>query len=139
MIELIYVSKAYKRFEETELEDMLRVFRHSNDKSNITGLLLYDGFGTFVQVLEGDDHKVKSTFERIKQDTRHSRINVLGEHTITQPSFPEWRMGFQLLDASSAKNLAGYSDFLLQQNRTDYLSEQPSFVADLLHHFKSNL
>jgi len=58
MIELVYVSEAQKRFNADELKAMLSVFRKNNQTQKITGLFLHDGYGTFIQVLEGHSNVV---------------------------------------------------------------------------------
>lgn len=136
MIELIYVSRALKRFNAVELQDMLTHFRKNNEKLGITGLFLYDGKGTFIQVLEGDADTVHSLFNNISLDERHSRINVLGDREISSRNFPDWCMGFKHLEESPAQGLKGYSNFLEQPERIAYLNENPSFAVDLLEHFK---
>lgn len=136
MIELIYISKASKRFSIAEVQDMLRIFRQKNHGAGVSGLLLYDGYGTFLQALEGDSEVLMTLYEKIKQDKRHTRVNLLGESEITERSFPDWRMGFKNLDASPAIDLEGYSDFLEHTDRTNYLAEKPNFAMDLLEHFK---
>jgi hypothetical protein len=138
MIELIYISKANKRFSAAEVQDMLRIFRQKNHTTGVTGLLLYDGYGTFVQALEGDSTVLSSLYEKIKHDDRHTRVNLLGETEISKRSFPDWRMGFKNLDVSPAIDLEGYSDFLEHTDRTNYLAEKPNFAMDLLGHFKHN-
>lgn len=138
MIELVYVSRAEKRFTSAELVDMLRLFRKNNQAAGITGLFLYDGFGTFIQALEGTNQVVQSLFEKIRRDDRHSRVNLLGETNIENRSFPEWRMGFKNLDQFQLSNLEGYSDFLQQTERQSYLTQQPSFAMELLQYFKNN-
>lgn len=138
MIELIYVSRAFKRFNTVELKDMLTQFRKNNEKVNVTGLFLYDGKGTFIQVLEGDADTVHNLFNKIRGDKRHSRVNVLGEREISSRNFPDWCMGFKHLEESPALNLEGYSNFLEQPERVDYLNENPNFAIELLEHFKNN-
>jgi hypothetical protein len=138
MIELVYVSKAHKRFNANELKEMLSVFRKNNQAQKITGLFLYDGYGTFIQVLEGHSNVVIPLYEKISKDTRHSRVNLLGESKIQDRSFPDWRMGFKNLEQSPITQLEGYSDFLQQSDRPNYLVQQPKFAIELLEHFKHN-
>jgi len=138
MIELIYISKASKRFSQDELIEMLSVFRKNNENNDITGLFLYDGLGTFIQVLEGKADTVRSLLNKIRKDKRHSRINVLGDRDILQRSFSNWSMGFKRLDDSFTQNLHGYSNFLEESDRTHYLSQHPSFALELLEYFKNN-
>lgn len=89
MIELVYVSKARNRLEQGELEGILSKARKNNADHDITGLLLYDGYGTFIQVLEGPESSVERLFEKIKTDSRHSSINRIGFHQISSRSFPD--------------------------------------------------
>jgi hypothetical protein len=53
VIELVYVSQAKYLFQETELKDILDISRRNNIARGITGMLLYDDGGTFIQALEG--------------------------------------------------------------------------------------
>lgn len=138
MIELVYVSRAEKRFNSDELKQMLRVFRQKNQAVGITGLFLYDGNGTFIQALEGEKDSVLPLFEKIRADDRHSRVNLLGERKIDARSFPDWRMGFKNLDQSPLTDLEGYSDFLSQADRSAYLAKESSFALELLEYFKNN-
>ena len=82
MIELVYVSKAVQRLKQDQLEAILSKARKNNTDNEITGLLLYDGYGTFIQVLEGPENSVESLFSKIQKDTRHTNINRIGFHHI---------------------------------------------------------
>lgn len=139
MIELVYVSRAQKRFTTAELKDMLTLFRKNNDSKNISGLLLYDGIGTFIQMLEGNSETVHSLYNKISQDDRLSRINLLGETAISSRSFPDWKMGFKNLHGQSIEALKGYSTFMQQDDKNSYLEAQPSFALDLLSYFKQSI
>lgn len=138
MIELIYVSKANKRFQTTELSHMLKAFRSNNQAKKISGLLLYDGFGTFIQLLEGLPEAVLPLYQKVCSDPRHSRVNLLGEGDIQSRSFPDWRMGFKNLDQSPVGEIEGYSTFLEHSDRPNYLIQQPNFALELLEYFKHN-
>ena len=138
MIELVYVSKTQKRFNADELKAMLSVFRKNNQAKKITGLFLYDGYGTFIQVLEGHSDVVMPLYEKISHDTRHSRVNLLGKNEIQERNFPDWRMGFKNLEQSPITELEGYSNFLQQSDRPNYLVQQPKFAVELLEYFKHN-
>ena len=135
MIELVYVSKAVQRLKQEQLEEILSKARKNNTESGITGLLLYDGYGTFIQVLEGPEDAVETLFEKIKVDTRHTHINRIGLHFIHARSFPDWQMGFKILDEDSASTLTGYSDFLQSKRNLDYLLEHKSFAMRMIKHF----
>ena len=138
MIELIYISKALKRFSTVEVQEMLSTFRKKNKAMGVSGLLLYDGYGTFLQAIEGDSDILKSLYEKIKNDKRHTRVNLLGESEITKRSFPDWRMGYKNLDLSPAMELEGYSDFLEHTDRNEFIEQKPNFAIELLQHFRHN-
>jgi len=138
MIELIYISHAAKRFKSNELKKMLTQFRKKNETLNITGLFLYDGRGTFIQALEGERDEVHNLFNKISEDARHSRVNILGDRAITHRSFSQWAMGFKHLEDPSIENVKGYSNFLEEAERSNYLLKNPSFAVELLEYFKSN-
>lgn len=139
MIQLIYVSKATQRPTEERLVEMLQHFRTNNKRALVTGLLLYDGRGTYIQALEGEEPTVTALFDKIKQDSRHERVNLLGKHPIYQRDFPEWQMGFKRLSDYKDKAIPGLSDFL-EQNPEDKTSlVSGSFALDLLDYFKCRL
>ena len=109
-----------------------------NQAKEVTGLFLYDGYGTFIQVLEGHSDIILPLYEKISRDTRHSRVNLLGQNQIQERSFPDWRMGFKNLSQLPALEIEGYSNFLQQTDPKSYLTHQPKFVIELLEHFKHN-
>ncbi|MDN3611953.1 BLUF domain-containing protein [Vibrio ostreicida] len=135
MIELIYVSKATNRFNQEQLEALLSTARKNNTSSDITGLLLYDGYGTFIQVLEGPEDQVEALFNKIKKDSRHGNVNRIGFHRISGRSFSEWKMGFKVLDQHSGSSVTGYSDFLAHREDPDYLVNNQSFALRMVKHF----
>jgi hypothetical protein len=75
---LIYISAAAKFFTDAELKELLINCRDNNKRNSITGVLLYSK-GTFVQVLEGEEEIVGSTFRKIEGDPRHTGIIKLVE------------------------------------------------------------
>jgi len=137
MIELIYVSKASVRFTEKELNELLSKARNNNTKKGLTGLLLYDGKGTFIQALEGEESDINTLYNKIKKDDRHSRVNVLWRKEIEQRGFPDWKMGYQNIHDIKNAKITGFSDFLQQQENHDYVLTNPGFVLDMFTHFKS--
>lgn len=137
MISLCYVSSANKRFDNDELVNLLHSCHENNSQQNITGLLLYNGQGTFIQTLEGEENTVVPLYEKIKADSRHSRVNCISKNTIEERNFPNWKMGFRRLDKESVGNIQGFSDFMEQKDSNSYLSDKPHLVQSLLSHFKN--
>ena len=135
MIELVYVSKAVQRLKQDQLEAILSKARKNNTDNEITGLLLYDGYGTFIQVLEGPENSVESLFSKIQKDTRHTNINRIGFHHISTRCFPDWKMGFKVLDQHLGSSIPGFSDFMDHKGDLDYLLEHKSFAMRMIKHF----
>ena len=111
MLQLIYTSEAKNNFSPSELQNLLLTVRRNNDRDAITGMLLYED-GTFLQVLEGENDVIESTYQRIAADKRHHKIMLIARFEIDHRSFHDWEMGF--FDASGGKllQLPGYSNFL---------------------------
>ena len=111
MLQLIYTSEAKNNFSPSELQNLLLTARRNNDLDAITGMLLYED-GTFLQVLEGENEIIESTYQRIAADKRHHKIMLIARFEIDHRSFQNWEMGF--FDASGGKllQLPGYSNFL---------------------------
>ena len=57
----------------------------------MTGLLIFDG-KRFLQYIEGGEHEVRATLERIKQDPRHYALVVLSEKHTERRQFGDWAM-----------------------------------------------
>jgi methanogenic corrinoid protein MtbC1 len=63
--------------------------RARNRSLNVTGMLLYDN-GTFLQTIEGPPEPLNQLWCSIKQDSRHSDIEVLSEHLVPARVFSDW-------------------------------------------------
>ena len=136
MIELVYVSRAKQHFSEDQLVELLKQARMNNEKLGISGLLLYDNKGTFIQALEGDEEQVDRLFNKISGDERHSRINRISRKSIQVRAFPDWKMGFRLIDKDSIKTLSGFSSYMQQQDTSLDSNDNTSFAVELLNYFK---
>jgi hypothetical protein len=69
LIQFIYVSSAAEDFSSENLVMLLDHSRLKNQAARITGMLLFHD-GSFIQVLEGEQHQVLATHSRIAQDPR---------------------------------------------------------------------
>ena len=140
MIELVYISKSVNRFNEQQLKDLLRLARINNKKLDVTGLLLYDGYGTFIQALEGPENSVETLFNIIKADKRHSNINRIGYRDITERTFNDWQMGYKQLSTSSSdnSNIPGMSSFMDSNKKYEYINNNQSFALKMLEHFRND-
>lgn len=111
MLQMIYTSVATRKIPPAELKELLETARRNNIRDGLTGMLLYED-GTFIQVLEGDDDSVETTYERISKDPRHSKIVLIAKFELEHRSFNDWEMGF--FDASGGQllKIPGYTSFL---------------------------
>ena len=90
---LLYTSSARGHFSPDELERLLVVARERNAALGVTGLLIYCD-GSFMQLLEGDASTVRSLYEAIGRDERHTDVRSL--FTLETPDrwCADWSMGF---------------------------------------------
>ena len=136
MIELVYISRAKQHFSEDQLVELLKQARMNNEKLGISGLLLYDNKGTFIQALEGDEEQVDGLFNKISGDERHSRINRISRKSIQVRAFSDWKMGFRLIDKGSIQTFPGFSSYMQQQGIKLDSNNDSSFAVELLNYFK---
>jgi hypothetical protein len=136
IIELTYLSRATQAFSEEALIALLEHARTNNAKRNITGILLFDGESSFIQVLEGPKEEVEKLYEIIKSDPRHDEIYQLGSRDVSQRTFTHWQMGFKNLRHYEAENIPGYTEFLRSGGHDEWQTSQTSFAVQMLQFFK---
>jgi Sensors of blue-light using FAD len=117
MLQVVYASAALAPLSELELTQLLMRARANNTRRGVTGLLLYID-GSFLQVLEGEDHVVEALLARIARDPRHDRVSILLRRPIEQRQYSEWAMGFVSPKHLTA-SLPGYSDYLSTRSGVD--------------------
>ncbi|MEO8452054.1 MAG: BLUF domain-containing protein [Gemmatimonadota bacterium] len=110
LIHLVYASEATSPPTEAELAVLLRQSRASNDRRDITGMLLYSNH-SFFQILEGRAEVVEKLLEVIAADPRHRRTAVIIREPILSRTFGDWTMGFMALDPNEHADLVGGNDF----------------------------
>ena len=112
LVQLIYCSVASHMFSNEELAGLLRLARKNNAKEDITGMLLYSE-GSFFQVLEGEEEKIRHLFRTIKNDERHHSITIVIQEPIAERSFADWTMGYVYIKPEDVGTILGANDFLL--------------------------
>lgn len=89
---VIYCSHATVAMEHPlNLAELLGVSARNNERDEITGLLAFSG-GLFIQALEGRKEAVDGLMTRLRADSRHRDIMVLGEDHASERAFPVWVM-----------------------------------------------
>lgn len=121
MYYLIYVSAANPLLSREELQGLLEMARIKNRRLGITGMLIHRG-GNFIQYIEGDRDKVKSLYETICSDPRHSGPILIAEDEIEARQFGDWAMDFR-----PVFNATVFS--------APELANDPEGVKRLLHNF----
>ncbi|UYL09029.1 BLUF domain-containing protein [Bdellovibrio sp. SKB1291214] len=97
---LVYFSYASDSLSYSDIRDILNSSRKNNARDNITGVLIFrEGF--FIQVLEGNEEKVRDLVNVIRRDNRNHTLKVLIEDNSEARQFAEWSMAFLDGDISS--------------------------------------
>lgn len=110
MHQVLYSSAAVAPFSDAELTQLLTVARVNNGRLGVTGMLLYHE-GSFLQVLEGDEHVLETLYAKIARDKRHHRVVSLLRRPVDTRHFGQWQMGFASMNVLP-KSIPGYSDYL---------------------------
>jgi Sensors of blue-light using FAD len=92
---LAYRSRARKPQDQSSLDRLVEGSQIRNREHSITGQLTYQD-QRFFQWIEGPGDEVKKLWESIKQDERHSDIEVLGNQQIPARFFGDWNMKLEI-------------------------------------------
>jgi hypothetical protein len=90
LTQIIYSSKPFG-FDASVLDDILTISRFNNRRDDITGTLICRA-DMYLQLIEGPDAAIQTTYQRIIADDRHLEINLLISRTVTERMFPKWAM-----------------------------------------------
>lgn len=89
------------------LGQILSTSNRNNQKNSITGALLFDD-QWFVQTLEGERPEVWATFDRIREDPRHSDVVIAEVVDLQSRIFANWWMGLATRTAATEHAFAPY-------------------------------
>lgn len=138
MLQMIYTSVATVEFSEDDLNALLFKSRKNNEKSDITGMLLYED-GTFLQIIEGPDDALRQLIEKIEKDPRHERIITISQRAIPKREFEQWRMGFAKLNKDQLLALPGFEDFFDDEPSLSHLRKEAWLTRRILLHFRDGM
>ena len=138
MHHIVYVSSATRLWSRTELFHLLDVCRRNNQRTGITGILLYRD-GNFMQAIEGEEPELRNLMRTILLDPRHRDVIPLLDEPVPQREFPEWTMAFRDLERPEYRDLPGFSDFLDAPLTATEFGGQPGRVRALLALFRRNI
>ncbi len=130
--QLIYISRLAPTVSSEDLSLIVARSGRNNARRDITGVLLCCGRDV-MQLLEGDEMKVREVFEPIGQDERHSRIELLLAKTVNRRLFPEWAMGLADLRSRTLINRDRLVR-MIQDLRAEHDTKQFGVEARMLIH-----
>jgi len=91
--EIIYVSTLATDAPLRVVADIAVKSRATNQKLDITGLLVFDGMH-FCQQLEGTEQEIAALMAQIRQDPRHTNVAVLHCGPLDQRRFRGFNLGY---------------------------------------------
>ncbi len=91
MAKVVYRSRAVQSMSPPELHALTALAQARNGRESITGLMLYDR-SRFYQWLEGPSDGVERVMSSIRNDPRHTDIEVLSKQPVERRIFAEWSM-----------------------------------------------
>lgn len=131
---IIYLSRATVGFNDQQLQQLLAKSSAHNLTLGITGMLLY-GQEQFLQVLEGEPERVRTLYERIRQDPRHRDVTTFADKEIAHRAFAGWAMAYHPQDPQQFQRFAGLispAELLLEQPN---LTQADQHLLQLLRSF----
>lgn len=101
----------------TDINSLNEFVLKKNKALNITGVLIVQN-GHFFQIMEGEKDAIEKTYNKIKEDKRHSGIIKLLDTNIEDRLFQDYESGhFSVIkDFSKLKKLKIYFDWIKQAN-----------------------
>lgn len=90
LYQIIYVSHPFG-FDEAVLNGILMVSRRNNVRDDVTGALICRA-DAYLQLIEGPEAAIRSTYARIASDDRHAEVKFLFGEPVTNRLFPGWAM-----------------------------------------------
>lgn len=115
-----------------ELDKIYKASIKNNLKSRLTGCLAHPD-GHFVQIIEGEPGHVAALIDRLRADSRHADLEILGEWKAGARLFPAWAMArpdlrpladqsFRLIDEEGSGAQVTAILLALVQDRTSFYS-----------------
>lgn len=135
LFSLVYISASSHLLQPAELDAILTSSRANNTQQELTGMLLYYD-GAFMQVIEGEEERVRTLYKRINRDRRHHHLVRLLEETIPERRFPDWSMGYHRLNRDEATQLEGFTSFAEADHFLQYFQDKPQKSLTLLQSFR---
>ena len=92
--QLLYSSDASPDLDEAEIDTLIETSKQNNMAKGISGLLIYMN-RCFLQLLEGEEQKVRELYGKISRDPRHTEPFVYHEQHAVQKAYGSWMTGYR--------------------------------------------
>ncbi len=102
-----YRSRARSRPTFADLRELTWKAQKKNRELGVTGILLYDK-GRFFQTIEGPFEAIRSLWSDIREDQRHTEIDLLSDHIIPARLFGGWDLLSYHGDAETAESVRNF-------------------------------
>ncbi len=125
---------------ETDILDILEIARKFNSDNGITGILVYWAMTRqFMQILEGEKEAIFNLLDKIKQDSRHTGLNLIYDGEVSGRGFASWSMAFRNFESIDKSQLQGFSNFAEKGFTDELIKKHPSTAINLFQIFKQIL
>ena len=126
---VVYRSRAVRALTPPALHELSVAAQARNSHEAITGLMLYDQ-GRFFQWLEGPPDSVDRVMSSIRNDARHTDLEILNSQVAHSRTFGDWSMKL----AAKAPRSAAWRDDVIEppQDIVEGLRLQPDAAPSLL-------
>lgn len=105
LMQLAYISDCHSGTTPATVAGIHQQAKRNNAVNKVTGGLLTTD-KHFMQLLEGEPQQVEQTYQRIRQDERHTNVRLIFSRNIAQRQFPNWHMGLKrVLDEAEHSDL----------------------------------
>ncbi len=141
MYELLYTSVSSSELSHAELIELLEEARLKNKALNITGMLIYENENRdFIQLLEGSEVTVKELYQTIREDQRHTSVDVFYEGNIDKRAFLGWSMAFKMLDDNEKNQLIpDYEQLRKKHSLRNLIIENANIGKELFLYLRNQL
>lgn len=126
--EVLYVSTLAPESPLSTVSRIAARARIANPVAGITGLLVFDG-RRFCQLIEGPRDAVLALTQKIRHDSRHTRMAILYQGPVAERRFHSFRLGYAAVDDEEV--LARLESLPEQKVMDQFLALVPSLDLQL--------
>lgn len=115
---ILYRSEAHRANDAQMLREIMSHSRARNELLAVTGILHHEN-GVFYQWLEGPTDSVRSVYDSVMRDLRHTGIVELMNNDISARNFRFWSMALSGRDTLSIFDWAAQNNVSLHKAKAD--------------------